>query len=224
MYSKKIENYKKSLKLTKFQREIIVGKLLGDGHLETNNNGKTYRLKIEHSIKQKKYVEWLYGQFENWTNGGIKFWTRNSTFPNGTRNIYQKCGFTTFSHGALRFYGKQFYSQKGVKVIPNLIGKLLTSTSISIWYLDDGSYKSQKHRTFIIHSYGYTKNELKIVQKVLLKIGIKASLHKQEKEKGICWRIYILSESAEKFTELVEPIISQIPSMKYKLGNNLPKE
>jgi len=43
MYSKEIENQKKRLKLTKRQKEILVGKILGDGHLETQDNGKTYR-------------------------------------------------------------------------------------------------------------------------------------------------------------------------------------
>ena len=223
MHSNKIENYKKGLNLTKFQREIIVGTLLGDGHLETSDKGKTFRLKIEHSIKQKEYVEWLHNQFKELVHGGIRIWTRSSKFPNGSTKISEKCGFTTFSLGFLRFYGQQFY-QNGTKMIPKMIEKLLTPNSIAIWFLDDGSFKSQKHRTFIIHSHGYTKNELKIVQKCFAKLGIKTRLHKQTREKGVFWRIYVLSESAEKFAEMVKPIINQIPSMKYKLGNTLPKE
>lgn len=39
-------------KLTEQQREITVGLLLGDGHLETRTNGRTYRLKVEHSEEQ----------------------------------------------------------------------------------------------------------------------------------------------------------------------------
>jgi len=223
MHSNKIENYKKGLKLTQIQREIIVGTLLGDGHLETSDKGKTYRLKIEHSTKQKEYVEWLYSQFKSWINGGIKIWERISKFPNGSTKISQKCGFTTFSLGFLRFYGQQFYSN-GIKVIPKLLEKLLTSTSIAIWFLDDGSFKSQRHKTFIIHSHGYSKNELKVVQKCFARFGIETKLHKQKREKGIYWRIYVLSESAEKFAGMVKPIINQIPSMSYKLGNKLPKK
>ena len=66
MNTKEIKNYKEKLKLTRRQREIIVGKLLGDGHLESMNNGRTYRLKIEHSLKQKEYVDWFYQEFEEW--------------------------------------------------------------------------------------------------------------------------------------------------------------
>lgn len=223
MNSKKIENYKKKLKLKKLQREIIVGTLLGDGHLETQNKGKTYRLKIEHSIKQKEYLEWMYKQFESWVNGNIKYRKCYSKFPNGTEKISQKCSFTTYSHGILRFYGQQFYSKKGIKIIPKLIEKLLTPVSIAIWYLDDGSFKSEKHKTFIIHSHGYKKNELEIIQKCFLKFGIKTKLHKQKRKEGIYWRIYVLSDSAERFVKIIKPIINQIPSMEYKLGNKLPK-
>jgi len=223
MHSKKLEGLKKNLALTRIQKEIIVGKLLGDGHLESSNKGMTYRLKVEHSIKQKDYVDWLYGQFKEWTNIAPKMKRRYSKFPNESAGIFDKYGFTTYSHGSFRFYGKQFYPKKK-KIIPKMINKLLTPLSIAIWYLDDGSFKSEKHKTFIIHNHAYQKKDLKIAQKALQKFGIKTNLHKQNRKDGLYWRIYVLSESAGIFKKLIEPTINQIPSMKYKLGNNLPKE
>lgn len=205
MYSKKIEDYKKSLKLTKFQRELIVGMLLGDAHLETQSQGRIYRLKVEQSFKQKEFVDWLYAEFKAWTNQEPK--------KRIVRDLV-RYGFTTYSHGNLRFYGQQFYS-KGKKVIPKTIGKLLTPATLAVWFMGDGSWKSQKHKTFIIHTLGYTKSDLQRVQEVLeIKLGIKTSLHMQ---KGKYWRLYIISESADTFKKLVEPYI--LPSMKYKLGN-----
>ncbi len=47
MYSREIKNRKKHLKLLEKQSEILVGLLLGDGHLETQKKGRTYRLKME---------------------------------------------------------------------------------------------------------------------------------------------------------------------------------
>ena len=54
MRSKQIEEHKKTLKLTKKQKEILVGLILGDGHLETLNKGKTYRLKSRTFSKTKR--------------------------------------------------------------------------------------------------------------------------------------------------------------------------
>jgi len=46
--SKLIKEYKKSLtELNKMQREASIGLMLGDASLQTQNQGKTYRLKFE---------------------------------------------------------------------------------------------------------------------------------------------------------------------------------
>lgn len=212
------------LHLNDFQRALVVGKLLGDGHLETSDNGRTYRLKIEHSLKQKAYVDWLYNRFKAWVNQAPKIRIRRVLLPQGTYATQQSYGFTTYAHGAYRFYGRQFYDVKGKKVIPKFIGKLLTPTALAIWYLDDGSSKSNRHRTFIIHTHGYEYKELQRVQNALIKLGIQSSLHKQNRATRIYWRVYVLSDSAEKFAEMIQPIMRDIPQMAYKLGNNKPKE
>ena len=63
MRSNEIELYKNRLKLNAVQKNVLVGILLGDATLETQNKGRTYRLKIEHSLAQKTYVEHLYEIF-----------------------------------------------------------------------------------------------------------------------------------------------------------------
>ena len=206
MRTKEIENYKKNLELTSEQRDIIVGLTLGDGHLETQNNGKTYKLKIEHSVFQKEYLDWLYKKFQNWVRMTPKLRIKN--------NKPFSYHFSTYSHELLKFYGKQFYNNKK-KIIPDNIEELLTPLSLAIWFMDDGSLKSKRHNAYVIHTLGFQRNELERIQLVLnKKFGIEAMLHKQ-KEKYL--RLYIPSTSAEKFRNIVTPYI--IPSLKYKLGN-----
>lgn len=208
MNTKEIREYKKHLKLTKRQREILVGLLLGDGHLETLNDGRTYRLKIEHSIAQKDYVMWLYEEFKDW----VRSRPRKRMRKDGGEQI----GFTTYSHESFRFYAQQFYTDHK-KIIPKMIHKLLAPIGIAVWFMDDGSRKSNKHKTYIIHTLGFKKKELEIIQEALEeKFNIKTSLHKQ---KGKYWRLYVLSESVRAFEGIIKPYISQFSSMKYKLGN-----
>ena len=212
MNTKEITQYKKTLKLNKKQREIIVGLLLGDGHLETQNNGKTYRLKIEHSIKQLDYVNWLYEVFQDWINGSVYQKTKNG-------KIY--VGFTTHSHSSLRYYGHQFYVNKE-KRIPKQIGKMITSLSLAIWFMDDGSRKSEKHYTYNIHSLGFSKPDLNIIAKSLKqRFQIEVKLHKQ---KDKYWRLYIGSEYAYHFYSLIKDFVLPIKSMQSKLGNTKPKK
>lgn len=206
MRSKEIEDYKKNLEFTSKQRDIIVGLTLGDGHLETQNNGRTYKLKIEHSVFQKEYLDWLYKELHNWVRMTPKLRLKN--------NNPFSYHFSTYSHELLGFYGKQFYNKKR-KIIPNSIEELLTPLSLAIWFMDDGSLKSKRHNTYVIHTLGYKRNELERIQNVLSKkFGIETKLHVQ-KQKYL--RLYIVSASAEQFRDIVSPYI--IPSLRYKLGN-----
>lgn len=210
MNTKAIRELKKTLILIKHQREIIAGTLFGDGHLETQNKGKTYRLKIEHCDAQKEYLNWFYHE--------LRIWIPSEPYTK-VKNGKVYVGVRTYSHKAFSSFGKAFYSQ-GKKVIPKTFDKLLTPLSLAIWFMDDGSFKSTKHRTYVIHTLGYRKSELEDVQKILLKkFNLHTSLHNQ---KGKYWRLYIQSQSADKFKELIEPYI--LPSMKYKLGNKMPKK
>ena len=59
MHSKAIEDYKKNLIFTQEQRETLVGVLLGDACLETQNRGRTYRVKFEQSAQHEAYVRHL---------------------------------------------------------------------------------------------------------------------------------------------------------------------
>lgn len=212
MNTKEISDLKKTLVLTHRQREILVGTLLGDGHLETLNHGRTYRLKIEHSIKQRDYVEWLLKEFRSWIHTGMY-----------GKLKYEKeyVGFNTYTHGALRFYAQQFYSD-GKKNVPKMINKLLSPLSLAVWFMDDGSWKSNRHKTYIIHTLGFNKDELMLLQDTLRKkFNVETALHRQKQK---YWRLYIVSEYAETFRKIIEPYVSLIPSMQNKLGNMTPKE
>ncbi len=214
MRTKEIEAYKQNLKLTKFQREIIVGLMLGDGHLETQSNGRIYRLKVEYGERQKLYLDWIWNIFRDWVKTPPKL--KSKRLKSGT--IVKSYYFNTYSHGAFRFYAQQFYRDR-LKIVPKIIRKLLAPISIAIWFMDDGSWKSDKHRTYVFHVNGYEKKDLINLQEAMKsKFGIETALHRQYEN----WRIYIKTASAEKFKNLVSPYI--IPSMEYKLGNIKPKE
>lgn len=206
MYSKEIEAHKKTLSLNKLQREILIGLILGDGHLETQNKGKTYRLKVEQSVNKAKYVNWLYKNFDNFVlnKPKIKQKIRNGV---ATKNIL----FATLSHGSFRFYAQQFYVN-GKKVVPKIIGKLLTPLSMAVWFMDDGSIKSKFHKAKIINTQCFTKKEVLLLMKIL-KDKFKINTKLREQKDG--YQIYIFSESVDSFKKLIGKYM--IDSMRYKL-------
>ncbi len=206
MRSREIEAYKHKLKLTDLQREILVGLLLGDGCLETQNRGRTYRLKIEHSYAQAPYVQHLYQCFRSWVlqEPQIKVQAIGG-------KAYQKLWFTTVSHAAFRFYAQQFY-RNGRKVVPKLIKRLLTERGLAYWFMDDGSIKSKGSQAVIFNTQGFAEQDVKKLVGVLQeKFGLEAKPRPQREGQ----QIYISGRSYERFRALVEPYL--IPEMCSKL-------
>ena len=197
----------KKLKITSQQKQIIIGKLLGDGCLETTN-GITYRLKIEHGEKQKDYVSWLYQEFKDLSPSKPKFKLHKSS----TRKTYKKYWFNTSYSPSLRFYGQQFYPE-GKKVVPRLIHRWLTPLSFAVWFMDDGSIKSKECKGKILNTQSFSKEDIKRLQSAIWNnFQIKTTLRKQKD--GI--QIYIPAGEYKKFKRVVQKYI--LPSFNYKLG------
>lgn len=216
MNSKNINEFRSKITLSSEQKDILTGLMLGDGCLESQNQNRTYRLKIEQSLLHKEYVDWLYEKLKNLvlTNPKIKVKRIGS-------RTYQNYGFQTISCSQLRFFAHQFYDQNSrKKIIPKIIGRLLNSLALAVWFMDDGQMKSTKHRALLINSQCFSKRDLGLLQKVLKdKFKIETTLKKEITG----YRIYLLSKTISNFLTIISPYI--IPSMRYKLGriNTLPK-
>lgn len=206
MNNKIIKSLSESVRLTDRQREIIVGLLLGDGHLETQNNGRTFRCKVEHSIRQKEYVDWLYQQLSN-----MVLTPPQSKLQTVAGKVHEKCWFSTISSGALRFYGQQFYADRK-KIVPKMIAKLVTPLSLAVWFMDDGSLKSKFHRARIINTHCFDMASLLRLQDMLRrKFHVNTTLRKQREGT----QLYIPSSDIEMFVNIIRSHIH--PSMEYKI-------
>ena len=168
-------------KITKFLKQIIVGKILGDGHLEKNGT-HSYRLKIEHSIAQKDYVDWCYEHLKYFCSQPPK--TRLHKDSRG--KICEKYTFQTRSFENFKFFADQFYSD-GKKTIPRrIIQKLLTPLSIAVWFMDDGSVKSKNTNGRILNTQGFSRTE---VEKLCQALNAKFDLHAQLRKQKEGWQI-----------------------------------
>lgn len=217
MNSKFINEFRSKIVLSEKQKEIVIGLMLGDGCLETQNNGQTYRLKIEQSLLHKDYVDWLYGELKNLTLTEPRERTKRIK-----DKFYQNYGFQTISCGNFRFYAQQFYDRDSKKKkVPKIIGKLLSPLALAVWFMDDGQIKSKKHRALLINAQCFSGKDLGLLQYTLRdKLKIDASLKKEKNGH----RIYLLSKTIDNFLSLINSYI--IPSMRYKLGriNIVPKK
>ena len=202
MYSREIEKVKSSLKLSDIQQEVLVGVLLGDAHLETQNSGRTYRVKFEYGAKQYAYANHLYEIFKKWV-----ITSPQRKLDGSHNNIW----FQTVSHAAFRFYAHQFYDEKR-KCVPKLIHRFLTARSIAYWFMDDGSIKSRESKGVIFNTHCFARND---VQRLIRVMRTHFFLEGSERRQKDGYQIYISGKSYERFREIVDPYI--VPSMRYKI-------
>jgi len=218
MRSKVIEKYKSRLSLSKRQKEILIGLLLGDGHLEKLYTPTLGRLKVEHSYKQKDYVDWLYKELRGWVRCKPKVRKVNA-WGKPMKNYR----FSTYGHRILGEFRRNFYEGKK-KIIPDDLEKDITPLGLAIWYMDDGSIKSRRHKGIFLNTQGFKRKDVKKLQKVLgNKFGVNSTTRREKNGE----QIYLGGGAGEKFIALVRPYI--ISSMKYKIPRalrltKLPKE
>ncbi len=133
MRSRAIEAYKTTLRVSDVQREIVVGVLLGDAHLETQNGGLSYRLKIEQGHRHAEYVRHLYSELREWVL------TPPKQKMGRTKGVITlNLAFQTVSHEELASYGSSFYRARR-KVVPERIREITTARTLAYWFMDDGS-------------------------------------------------------------------------------------
>ncbi|MDO8498264.1 MAG: LAGLIDADG endonuclease [bacterium] len=188
------------------QQSILIGLLLGDGHMEYRY---TYpRLRITHSLKQKDYVNWLYSQFKEFCTQEPHEMKR---VDSRTNNTYYWYLFSTRTTSAFLEYYRMFYP-KGKKVVPKNIEQLLSSKlSLGIWYMDDGFKRSDCDSLYLCTS-GFTLEEQIFLQGILQKkYGLETKIHFAGKNA----RIYFPVKSARRFCELIKPYL--LPMFNYKL-------
>jgi len=127
--------------LTTEQKEVLVGSLLGDANLQTETDGRSWRLRMIQ--KNENYLVHKYEIFQNLCGTPPR---KSQIFDQRTQKVSERWAFNTLIQPSFRFYALQFYdfdsiSGLWVKRVPMKIFKLLTPRAIAYWYMDDGSLK-----------------------------------------------------------------------------------
>lgn len=116
----------KERKLTEIQKEVLVGILLGDAHLEEPS-----RLKVEQGDKHRAYIEHLFEVFRDFIKASQ---VRARPVQIGERLHTNWC-FQTIHHSSFHFYLQQFYKEKKKKVPADIYQTeaVLAPWLIGIW-------------------------------------------------------------------------------------------
>ena len=197
---------KDELVLSDYQKEVLIGLLLGDGCLERSQNSLGARLKVSQNIKQNEFVAWLYEVFKYFvqTPPKVKQTQRNSI-------RHEEVVFNTLTHPCFKNFYDMFYPNKK-KVIPESIDQFLTPTALTVWFMSDGSIKSKQSRGRILNTQSFLRPDIeKLICILKSKFNLQSSIRTQKD--GL--QIYISGKSAEILNRLLKDKI--LPSFYYKL-------
>lgn len=206
-----------SKKISKEQKSLLIGLLLGDG---TITNHPDFR--IMHSEKQKAYIEWKIKIMDEFgiKNGGLKVYKSTSGYNKG-QNVLAVRLSTNATIKALR---RTVYTPK--KTITRRLLNWLNPLGLAIWYMDDGciNVNTSKQRSSIQHTIKIAtcvdEPTVEIIIEYFKEVwGIK---FRKFKEKELYSIASSTEEDCSKFIEIIKPYI--IPEFLYKIRKNFTKE
>jgi hypothetical protein len=201
-----LREHKALLTMSERQKQILVGMLLGDAHLERQRGALVARLKIEHSLAQSTYVEWKFKEWRDWVRTAPKARVRRNRLGTTSTNV----GFTTLSHVEFERFRVKFYRDRR-KVVPEELE--LTPLSMAVWFMDDGSRKSSQCRGLYLNTQSFTRAEVDLLQYVMRRdVGVETTVRQQRD--GL--QIYVPAPSASDVTAFMTKHL--LPCMRYKLS------
>ncbi|KAK8622283.1 hypothetical protein V6N13_117206 [Hibiscus sabdariffa] len=182
-----------SLKLSKEQREALVGLLLGGLQIESDEERKNHMLRFEFkqdSIAHSILKRLIYDQYHEWLHPSSKLIDRDDDIPHK---------FSSISHSYFSFYADQFFP-KGRPVIPKLIHRWLSPVVLAYWYMY-GGYRTSSGDILL-----KLKGSSEGVEKVVKTLRAKSLDCRVKRKWGVFWLGFIGNKSMW-FWKLVEPYV-----------------
>lgn len=207
-------------KLSKEQKSLLIGLLLGDGTISSN-----YVFKLSHSEAQREFLEWkidLLNKF-GFKNNGVKEYISTCGYNKGNKVLYSQMSLNP----TIKALRRTVYTPK--KHITRRLLNWLTPIGLAIWYMDDGciNVNTSKQRSSIQHTIKIaTCVDLDTAQVVIdyFKEVWDVQFRPFKEGKGT----YSIASSTESdcaaFIQIIHPYIEQVPSLLYKIRDNFTKE
>ena len=193
------------IRLTRIQKDFLIGTLLGDGHIQVLKSKRLARFSASHSTKQRDYMEWKAEILSNIASP-IKTYT---VFNKQVQKEYEMCNLVTKGTTDILDLHGDFYDGKSKVIRDNISDYLISPQSLAIWYMDDGSRRGNR-MTLCTDSFSY--EEHCVLQKTLLdNFGLEVKISKYKDG----FRLVFGATKSRKFSKLIEGHV--VKSMSYKI-------
>jgi len=208
--------------LTQQQKDLIFGTMLGDGNLQTETNGRTWRYRALQKQEHRPYLFHKYEILQPLCGSEPLF---GQILDIRTNRSAERYYFNTLVNPSLNFYGNMFYTYnsstgKWVKDVPLNVQTFLTPPAVAYWYMDDGALKWLGHSNAMrICTECFSIEGVNRLQKALRELyNVQTTLTKKTLLDGtVGYRIAIPEGSSATFRDLIQPFL--VDCMKYKVSD-----
>lgn len=208
--------------LTQIQQDILFGTLLGDGNLQTETKGKTWRYRAIHKSEHKDYLLHKYENLKSLCKSEPIYET---IYDSRTCKEYQRVYFNTVINSSLSLYADMFYTfdktnQTWVKDVPINLETSLTARALAYFYMDDGSLKWEGHSNAMrISTESFSEEGVNRIKSAIENLyNVKITLLSKSLKAGKIGYITVIPEkSSSAFREIIKPYL--VDCMKYKVSD-----
>lgn len=192
--------------LNAIQKQFLVGKVLGDGCLYREGNGK-YKLSFGHSLKQEEYFHWCCMMMDPFINN-----FRTNVDKRGNSTMLQTA---SICHQDFKYFANMFYNEDRIKHIPlKGLDIFLTPLALAVWIQDDGNLNAGCNMR--ICSQGFTEEEQYLLRDYLKQcFDIRSKVLGYRMKGKEYFNLTLNKENTQKLSDTVRPFTHS--SMLYKL-------
>lgn len=194
--------------------DILIGIMLGDGHIYKSSPTSNSRFEISFGKDRESFANWVGDLFKDYSQNGIqKIYYNNDIF-----NPKFGYRFKTQSLSIFNFYHNLFYKRdnnlwKYKKIVPENINEIMNSTVLAYLIMSDGNFDNSRKR-IRIYTNSYSKLEVtKLAESINSNLNIYVGVLHDRKDQ---WILTIGAKQLDKLRNLVKPHFES--SMLYRLG------
>lgn len=207
-----VTTYVPEVKISHVQREVVLGKLLGDGSLHIQRRrsalpSNSALMQYSHKAEHEEYVEW--------TNLWLGDLFSNQCIDNAPRygNVSMIKAWTKQSTDLFASFG-QMVLNSPKKIICRDLVEIASPLTIAFWYMDDGalSHTPGQQDRGIISVCNFDDDSIEVLREMLAKFEIQSSRYQYDGYEYL----YLSNGALRTLSSLIWQYVP--PCMQYKLA------
>lgn len=199
-----------------YAKKVLLGTAIADATIRRRSINQQANIRVGHSINKAEYLFWKYKHIKKLVE------VRNFNLIDG--GVYKKSPndyvyFQSISSPTLSDIHSLIYRDKRKKISEEFLHQV-DEITLAVWFMDDGYYdKHPDSLSYSLSTNAFSLEENEMISEYLkTKFGLTPRL--QYIKRSNAWALYFRRYDTWNIEKLIQPVVSQVECMKYKLASS----